>query len=118
MVGGNRDVPARSYNCGDRREITVESNEMQIKRIEHLERVVRTAKGLSFLSLMVVVALFVVEKYVLASSSNDRVLHVRGIVIEDLNGIPRLLLGAPILNQGRKRQDAVTGIILLGEERL
>lgn len=57
-----------------------------------------------------------VEKYVFASNSNEKIIRVRGIVIEDSNGVPRLLLGAPVSNHGRKRQDAVTGLVLLGED--
>jgi len=94
----------------------VETTEMQNKRIEELERFVRTAKALFLLSLVVFVSLLVVEKYVFASPSNDKILRVRGIVIEDSNGIPRLLLGAPISSEGRKRRDAVTGLVLLGED--
>jgi hypothetical protein len=89
---------------------------MQNKRIEELERFVRRAKALFLLGLVAFVSLLIVEKYVFASPSNDKVLRVRGIVIEDSSGIPRLLLGAPISSKGRKRQDAVTGLVLLGED--
>jgi len=93
----------------------VGTNEMLIERIQKIERFVRTVKALSFLGLVVFVCLLVIEKYVSATPPNDRVLHVRGIVIEDSKGVPRLLLGAPISNEGRKRRDTDTGVILLGE---
>jgi len=90
--------------------------ETQIERLERLERFVRGTKILFVAGVAVVVALIVFGKYALASSSDDKVLHVRGIVIEDATGRPRMLIGAPISNKGRKRQDDVTGLILLGSD--
>jgi len=51
-----------------------------------------------------------------AKSPAERILHVRGLVIEDDAGRPRITLGAPASNVGRKRQDAVTGLIFLAED--
>src|ERR1700728_2465265 len=93
----------------------METTETSVERLERLERFARTTKALALLSFVAVVGLFVLNKYVLASTSNEKILHVREIVIEDSNGVPRLLLGAPVSNQGRKRQDAVTGLVLLGD---
>ena len=46
---------------------------------------------------------------------DDKILHLRGLVIEDAEGHPRLLLGAPTPEvAGRKRKEAVAGIVLLG----
>ncbi len=94
----------------------MEPTETRDERLERLERFARTTKALALLSFVALVGLFVVEKYVLASTSNDKVLRVREIVIEDSRGVPRLLLGAPVSNHGRKRRDAVTGLVLLGED--
>jgi hypothetical protein len=93
----------------------METTETRVKRLERLERFVRITKALALLTFVALVGMFIVEKYVFASTSNEQILHVRGIVIEDSNGVPRLLLGAPVSNQGRKRQDAVTGLVLLSE---
>ena len=43
------------------------------------------------------------------------VLRVRGLVVEDAQGRPRILLGAPAPNTGRKRQDEAIGMLILGE---
>ena len=94
----------------------MELTETLVTRVAQLERFVQTTKAMALLSLIVFVALFVVEKYGLSSPSNDNVLHVHGIVVEDSNGVPRLVLGAPVSNQGRKRKDAVTGLVLLAED--
>lgn len=50
------------------------------------------------------------------ADGSGQVLRVRGLIIEDAQGRPRILLGAPAPKvTGRKRKDEVTGIILLGE---
>jgi len=90
--------------------------ENQLGRLERLERFVRIAKWLFMLSLAFAVGFLVFSKYVSAASPDNRILRVRGIVIEDASGRPRLLLGAPISNQGRKRQDEVTGFVMPSEE--
>lgn len=94
----------------------METTETLIERLQRLERFARTTKALALLSAVALVSLFVVEKYVLASTPNEKILRVRGIVIEDSNGVPRILLGAPVSNQGRTRRDAVTGLVLLGND--
>jgi hypothetical protein len=60
-------------------------------------------------------SLFAVVKYSNAGSFDSRILHLRGLVIEDESGRPRVLLGAPVSNQGRKRTDTLTGIVFLSE---
>ena len=57
-----------------------------------------------------------------AGAASD-VLHVRGVVIEDAEGRPRILLGAPIPSvAGRKRQDEASAAIVFldpaGSDRL
>jgi len=50
-----------------------------------------------------------------AASQQRGALHLRGLVIEDDQGRPRVLLGAPAPNvAGRRRREAVDGIVLLG----
>jgi hypothetical protein len=90
--------------------------ESQIVRLERLERFVRVTKCLFVLSLAIVAGRFIFGRYVSASTPDGEILRVRGIVIEDSAGRPRLLLGAPISNHGRKRQDEVTGLVMLNED--
>jgi len=50
------------------------------------------------------------------ADDSGQVLRVRGLIVEDAEGKPRILLGAPVPKvAGRKRQDDNTGIILMGE---
>ncbi|MBS1842632.1 MAG: hypothetical protein JSS69_17055 [Acidobacteria bacterium] len=95
--------------------------EIQLERLGQLEKFVRNTKILLLVSVFAAAAVIVFGKRVLASSPEEGILRVRGIVIEDATGHPRILIGAPISNQGRKRQDEVTGLILLkndGTDRL
>jgi hypothetical protein len=52
----------------------------------------------------------------LGSDSEDR-LRVRGLIIDDAEGHPRILIGAPVpsVNE-RRRQDPATGLIVLGPD--
>lgn len=90
--------------------------ETQLERLERLEQFVRNIKLFLLVSFVAVVCVIVFGKYTFASASDDKILRVRGIVIEDATGHPRVLLGAPISNQGRKRQDELTGFVLLGDD--
>jgi hypothetical protein len=94
----------------------MQSKETQLERLARLERFVRTAKLLLLLSLVAVAAVIAFAKHALASPSDEKILRVRGMVIEDATGRPRMLIGAPIPNKGRKRQDEVVGIVLLGSD--
>jgi hypothetical protein len=50
------------------------------------------------------------------AQEQDKVLRVRGITIEDAQGRPRILLGAPVAKvEGRKDQEDIYGLIVLGE---
>jgi len=88
----------------------------QTERLERLELFVRVTKGLVIVCFVTLLGFFFLVKYVWASTPTEKILHVRGIVIEDSKGIPRLILGAPIPNQSRRRQDEVTGIVLLDSD--
>lgn len=68
----------------------------------------------SCLLLLVVVG---TSGFALQEKAGDRatVLHLRGLVIEDEQGRPRILLGSPTpTTAGRKRPEPVDGIVLLG----
>src|SRR5258707_4023771 len=88
----------------------------QEQRLEKLERLVRMIEVLSLVAVALGIALFMYGRHANANPSGREILHVRGIVIEDDSGRPRLLLGAPVSNNGRKRQDEVTGLILLSSD--
>jgi len=71
------------------------------------------------IALVLVLALVVMATVVVRSAEAARtergVLRLRGLVIEDERGRPRLLLGAPTPSvSGRTRQEPVSGIVLLG----
>lgn len=71
---------------------------------------------LIFLSVLVMVIVGAwVGHSVAASQQNKTVLRVRGIVIEDEQGRPRVLLGAPTPSvRDRNRTEPVNGMVLLG----
>jgi hypothetical protein len=96
-------------------EEPMESSDTRIKALESALR--RTRVALALLSLFAAVV-FIVDRPTNASANTarDAVLRLRGLIIEDEHGNPRLLLGAPIAPvYGRKRTDLVDGIVLLGE---
>jgi len=94
----------------------VQPTKTQRERLEQLERFVRTTKLLLLVSLVAVTIAIFFGKHASASSTEEKILHVRGIVIEDATGHPRMLIGAPVSNNGRKRQDDVTGLVLLASD--
>ncbi|HEV2801968.1 MAG TPA: hypothetical protein VGW12_15940 [Pyrinomonadaceae bacterium] len=50
------------------------------------------------------------------NNSAPSILRARGLIIEDAQGRERILLGAPVPQvAGRKRKDAATGLVFLGE---
>jgi|SRR5271157_197970 len=89
-----------------------------LERVESLERRLTLWRLIAGLSLLTIILAVFVTVSVRSSRANEdeRVLRVRGLVIEDSQGRPRILLGAPVPKAtGRKRQDDSTGIILVGE---
>jgi hypothetical protein len=86
------------------------------QRLQQLERLVRSIKIFCFIVVVAGLGFFVLDRHTSADSPKTQILHVRGIVIEDESGHPRLVLGAPVSSQGRKRQDEVTGLILLSSD--
>ena len=94
-------------------------------RITTLERRVRLLTLLLLGTLAAITFASVIVMRTISASANGspKVIRTRGIVIEDDQGRPRLLLGAPIPKvEGRKRHDDLTnGIVLLegsGTDRL
>ena len=88
----------------------------QEQRLQQLEYLVRNIKVFCFIAVVAGFGFFALGRHASADSPTTQILHVRGIVIEDESGHPRLVLGAPATNQGRKRQDEVTGLVLLSSD--
>jgi hypothetical protein len=87
-------------------------------RIEFLERRLRIFQLAVALGLLACLPLgyFLLQPRSASADGSGQVLRVRGLIIEDAQGRPRILLGAPVPKvSGRKRQDQDTGIILVGE---
>ena len=88
------------------------------ERLRMLERRLGRTQGTLALTLIVLAA-FTVAGFAPAThaapTQQSSFLHLRGLVIEDDQGRPRVLLGAPTPNfAGRKRRGRVDGIIPLG----
>jgi hypothetical protein len=92
-------------------ESTTSLNPPAMRRLERRLRVLEA--GLS----VAVALLLIVGLAAMRSESQQRggVMRVRGLIVEDAQGRPRILLGAPISNAGRKRQDEAIGMLVLGE---
>ena len=89
--------------------------EHRISRIERRLRLFEVTTTILALGLILAVRLAVRTDRVSADTSS-KILHVRGLVVEDANGRARVLLGAPVPETpDRTRTDAVTGMVLVGE---
>lgn len=67
-------------------------------------------------SVIILLAMLVTGATMQAQQEPAEVIRTRGIVIVDDQGRERILLGAPAPNDGRKRKDAATGMVVLGED--
>jgi hypothetical protein len=87
-------------------------------RVHQLERTLRRFQIAAVIVVVAVVA--AAYLYLGANVSADegvKVLRVRGLIIEDAQGRPRMLLGAPAPTVPvRKRQEETTGLVVLGED--
>jgi hypothetical protein len=89
------------------------------------ERLARLERRLRLFQVICAVSVATLAAYMLRpsqvshaaqSESSGGVVRARGLIIEDIQGRPRILLGAPIPKvTGRKRQEEATGLILVGE---
>lgn len=52
------------------------------------------------------------------NKSNNDILKIKEIIIEDAIGKPRIAMGYPIDNEFRKRKDTLSGIVFLDEKVL
>ena len=86
------------------------------ERIAHLERRLFLFGFAFVLTAVALVAAIAVGVAKASPSEANSVLHVKGIVVEDAQGRPRILLGAPVPKvSARKRTDDATGLIVLSE---
>jgi hypothetical protein len=86
------------------------------RRLERLETEVRRMRAVAIAAVIGAVAFVGLASF---RGAREDVLHVRGIVVEDAAGKPRVLIGAPVPNSAqRKRTDAASGIVILGEDGL
>lgn len=81
-------------------------------RLDRIERRLRFYR-LAFFFSLVVLALALSGRVIGSPDAGD-ILRVKGLIVEDSQGRPRIVLGAPIpITSGRKRTDALTGIVYL-----
>jgi hypothetical protein len=89
------------------------------ERLERLERRLRRFRAAALvLPVILVIVIYAAIRIRPASArESGQVLTVRGLVIEDAQGRPRILLGAPVPKvAGRRRQDDAIGLIVLGDD--
>jgi hypothetical protein len=88
---------------------------------DHLLRIQRRLRITEVLSLICLLGLMfqswaLSRPNVAMARGEDKVLRTRGIIIEDAQGRPRILLGAPVAKvEGRKDQEDIYGMIVVGE---
>ena len=86
-------------------------------RTLQLEREVRFFRKLGAFVAVSLIAWFAIAAQAARDPKPPDILRVRGLIIEDEAGLPRILLGAPLPRvKERKRSDPATGIVLLGED--
>jgi hypothetical protein len=86
----------------------------RLQRLEHRLRRTQFAAGAAVAAAIAVAG--AKQLWATAAVVPTTVLRARGLIIEDVNGRPRLLLGAPTPRVAqRTRTEEVNGIVLLGE---
>jgi len=113
-LGGGRFVKAREKKTMEHYH-SVSSPEHRIECLESRLRILQFAGSLGLFGCLLV-GYFLLQPRSATADGSGQVLRVRGLIVEDAQGRPRILLGAPVPKViGRKRQDDDTGIILVGE---
>src|SRR5216683_1201796 len=102
-------------------EARMQSENSQLEmRVRHLESTQGLLRGLCLFEAVALVALGAMASLTghVHAKSSPEILRARGLVIEDSQGRPRVLLGAPFPKvPDRKRQDeGSTAIVFLGED--
>ncbi len=84
------------------------------KKIEKLEGNIRS---LRFITLLLTLIILAVSSVAMISARKGDVLRVQGLIVEDAEGNPRILIGAPFpMTKERKRDDRTTGILILDKK--
>lgn len=84
------------------------------KRIERLERNIRSLRTAVLLLVLIII---VGSSVAMLSEGKGNILRVQGLIVEDAEGNPRILIGSPFPEvKERKREDKTTGILLLDEK--
>lgn len=84
------------------------------KRIERLEQNIRSLRTAV---LLLVLAIIVGVSVAMLPEGKGNILRVKGLIVEDAEGNPRILIGSPFPEvKGRKREGRATGILVLDEE--
>jgi hypothetical protein len=88
-----------------------------LNRIDVLERKLRHARlGLLFAFALAAFAAFASPQPATATGQATEILRVKGLVIEDAMGRPRIIMGAPAPKvEGRRRQDELVGLAYIDE---
>lgn len=91
------------------------SLERRVQQLERRLRLFQIGLVIGIFSLSIVTFSRITSNEVLADDT-QKVLHLRGLVIDDEQGRPRILIGAPAPTvRGRKRNDKTVGLIVLSE---
>lgn len=86
-------------------------NPVEMRRLEHRVRFLEAGLAVT-IALLLILGLGAMSG---TTQQRREVLRVRGLIVEDAQGRPRILLGAPVPNAGRRRQDEAIGMLVLGE---
>jgi hypothetical protein len=85
------------------------------ERVAQLERRLRGAQFGAAVAVVVLVSYACLRAQ--AQTTQNEVLRVRGVVVEDAQGRARILIGAPVPEVAeRKRKDPASGLVVLGED--
>lgn len=84
------------------------------KRIERLERNIRSLRTAVLLLVLIIIG---GSSVAMLSNGKGNILRVQGLIVEDAEGNPRILIGAPFPEvKERKREDRTAGILILDEK--
>jgi len=93
------------------------SHESEFRTDKRLERLERNIRSLRTALLLLVLIVIVGSSGAMLSNGKGNILRVRGLIVEDAEGNPRILIGAPFPEvKERKRADRTTGILILDEK--
>jgi hypothetical protein len=87
---------------------------MTAKRIERLERNIRSLRTAVLLLVLIII---VGSSVAMLLNGKGNILRIQGLIVEDAEGDPRILIGAPFPEvKERERKDRTAGILILDEK--